>query len=60
MSTNTPHPRTDRSADYEATGTAILADYTVAEMRRSVARLKQVLRAAFPPETAARPDGRQD
>jgi hypothetical protein len=48
-----PPAKSDLAADYESTGAQILADTAVAEMRKSVARLKQELRAAFPPESAA-------
>jgi hypothetical protein len=43
----------DIAADYESMGAQILADTAVAEMRKSVARLRQELRSAFPPENAA-------
>jgi hypothetical protein len=48
-----PPAKPDIAVDDESAGTQILADNAVAEMRRSVERLKQELRYAFPPKNAA-------
>ena len=60
MTIRKPLAKPEATAEYEAAGTRILADHAVAEMRKSVARLREELRSAFPPETAAKSPRRHD